>query len=77
MYFEIGCERELNPRELICVDCGQPEVKLIKTDTELSTRLNNLTQAVGELVEKVETIEANLDESGPDDTSGKRKKTVN
>lgn len=78
IYFEIACEKVIDPQELICVDCGVPDVRLLRTDEELSTRLNNLISAVQEIAQRIETLEDQiLDEPGPDNTSGKSKKTVN
>lgn len=48
-------------------------------DEQLSTRLNNVIEAVAEIAQRIDNLEGQLlDEPGPDDTSRKnKKKTVN
>lgn len=74
-YFELGCEKHLDVSELLCVDCGTPEPRLLKVDEELSTRINNLVGAVQELAVRIENVEQHLlEEEAP---APKEKKTVN
>lgn len=75
-YFELGIE--IKVKEVICVNCGYPQVDILRKDEELSTRINNLVIAVQDIAQRIDILEGEVfDESGSNATKDKSKKVLN
>ena len=68
IFFELGTKKKIDVSNLLCVDCASPNIKLIASNEEVSTRLDAVVGAMNELIDRVESIERCINEDfGPDE----------
>lgn len=61
IYFELGCDKQIDISSMICVDCASGKLKMILFDEECHFRVHRLMMDIAVINDRVETLYSHLD----------------